>query len=151
MRRIQPAKTPAGEVAEVQAYPVATGETFPIGAPVTLESGELNEIDVNDVTNIIGIALQAASVAGTPDFGDEVEVAIANATTQFAAPCADSGAFTTDLSGVTVGDQYGVLKVSGEWYVDLDDSSNVVFEVVKIYDDIDMVLVKFISSTLAQP
>ena len=145
----QPSSKAGGQgIPYVVGYPVASGETFYNGAPVTIASGELEEVDTDDVIGIAGVALMGAKVAATPDWGDEVLIAISDDATIFNGAVSITGsAVATDISDVEVGAQYGIVKISNTWYVDYSDTSTVVLEVLKVDLDNAIVFFKFLAST----
>ena len=106
---------------------------------------------VADVTNMYGVSLEgcASGVGDGPD-SDIVCVARINDDTEFVAECVTSGARTADLSGVAIGDSYGLLLVSGYDYVDLDDAANVHVVITKIDDVLNVVWFKFLASTFQE-
>ena len=148
---IQPSSKAGGQgIPTVVGYGVATGETFYKGAPVTLASGLLEEVDTNDVTGLVGVALMGATVAATPDWGDEVPVALIDNSTTFNAQVSINGTtVATDLSSVEVGAQYGIVKIGNYWYIDYSDTGNVVAEILTVDDENNMVTFKFLVSTFA--
>ena len=103
------------------------------------------------VTNIYGVTLEGAAAGVTDGPGTLLAIAKANKQTNFVSKCVDTGALTADLSGVTVGDQYGMLTVGGQDYIDLDDTTNVVAQITKIDDDLNVVWFVFLESTLQEP
>lgn len=156
--RMQPAQVGAG-VPEITDYDLDTAATFVKGALLAETSGAATEhAGGTTVTGVLGIALDGTTAAGTASSpSGQVSVAIANRRTKFVAQCYDAGAPITDASAVTVGDQYGLIKHTDDvWYVDLDDVANPLVEVVKVIlrdgpNQTDLVLVKFLESTLAIP
>ena len=151
-RHIQPAKLNGLGAPEVMPYTPATGETWLIGAPIALTSGEAVEFaGTSTVTGLLGFALQGCTSA-VPDFDDVVEVAIASDQVEFFAQVYDvGGGAVRDISDAapTVGSQYGLIKVSSEWYLDEDDTTHVVAEVTKILLELNGVLFKVIASAQA--
>lgn len=148
-RHIQPSKLNGLGAPEVMPYTPATGQTWLIGAPISLTTGEAVEFAGGaTVTGLLGFALQGCASA-VPDFGDQVEVAIASDQVAFFAQVYDSGGGAVrdvSVSAPTVGSQYGLVKVSSEWYLDEDDTSDVVAEVTKILTELNGVLFKVIAS-----
>ena len=106
---------------------------------------------VTDVTNMYGVSLEgdAAGVGDGPD-SDILLVARINANTEFVAKCVTSSVLETDLSGVAIGDNYGLILVSGYDYVDLSDQSNVAVVITKIDDELDVVWFNFLASTIQE-
>lgn len=150
--RFQVARLPAGKSPNVQSYPIDSAASFTRGAVLALDAqGEVTEhAGGATVTGILGVALQGTSAAGTPDFGDEIQVAIADRNQIFMGQLINAGTIQT-ASDATIGDTYGVIEVSDEWYVDEADTTNVVVEIVDTDDDLNVVFFKFIESALAQP
>ena len=147
---IQPSSRPGDGIPTVMSYVVASGETFYIGAPVTYLAG-LVELDTDDVTDIIGVALAGAAVAQTPDWpastSAKVPVALNEPDQMWSSQVHSAAAILTDLSNVTVGERYGVVKLTNHWYVDYDDTSVDVVEIMDKDDDLNIVFFKFLSST----
>lgn len=142
---IQPSHRPGDGVPQIIGYAVASGETFYKGAPVTYSSG-LEELDTADVVGILGVALMGAIVAATPDWGDEVPVAIADDATVFQSQVHSAAAILTDLSNVTIGERYGMVKLSNYWYVDYDDTAADIAEILDKDEGNNIVFFKFIDS-----
>lgn len=152
--RFQPSRHPAGEVASVQGYTPASDQTIVKGDIVTYDNAadDLNEHGLaTDVEDVLGVALEGAE-SGTAD-SPSGEVAVAKATrdTVFMGQVVNSSAVVTDLSSISIGDQYGVVVLDGIHYVDEEDTSNVLVQIVDIDDDIDVVWFKFLESTLQEP
>lgn len=104
------------------------------------------------VTNIYGVTLEScAAGVSTGAVTTLLAIAVADRNTEFVSGVVDGGAVTADLSAMTVGDQYGLLTVSGQDYIDLDDTSNVVVQITKIDDDLDIAWFLFLESALQQP
>ena len=148
---IQPSHRPGGAPPDTSGYGVASGETFAKGAPVTLDgSGDLEELDTDDVTGIIGVTSMGAATAGTPDWDDEVPVFLADDVQVWSMQASTDGTtVATDLSGLIPGERRGVVKISGVWYYDDNDASNVIFELISMDDDNNIVFCKFIQSATA--
>lgn len=149
--RIQPAKFGHSAVPNVQGYTPNASLTLLRGAPVTFDvaNDELIEFPgTTTVTDLLGFAL-ADCTAGVSDSPDG-QVLVAKAKNQeFAGQCIASAAVVTDLSSVVVGTDYGLLKDSdGQWYVDLDDETNVVAMITRVDDDLDIVWFRIIDSAV---
>ncbi len=101
------------------------------------------------VTGVYGVSLEKCT-SGTSEGPASTLLAIARAdrNTIFVSKVVVSGAVTTDLSSLTIGDQYGLITVSGQDYVDFDDTSQVLVQIVKIDDELNVVWFVFIESTL---
>ena len=152
--KIQPSKVSAGPAAP-DVFPLTpeSTQTFEKGAPITVTSGEAVEHAlVATVTNIYGFALEGMASAGVSDNpSGDVHVAKANRMTEFVAECVTAGVLETDLSGVSIGDQYGLLKVSSDFYVDLSDQNHVVVQITKIDDNLNKVWFSVLESALQEP
>ncbi len=156
--RAQPSQVGAG-VPEILDYVPEATAVFEKGALMALNAGEAEEhAGGTTVTGVLGISLDgttAAGVASSPS--GESSVAIANRRTRFIFQAYDAGAPITDASAVAVNDIYGLIKHSDNvWYVDLDDTTNDLVQVVKVIlpngpNATDLLLVKFLESTLEIP
>lgn len=151
----------------VRHYPIVSGESFVLGAPLTQNSQEVDEIDTNDVTLILGIAGAASESAfgyGNADTVSHVtgrentvpvfladrnqifEGQLSNGTTSLVVPDNDN-----------VGEDYGVVRQSdGTWTVDEADTTNVVVQIIDFVtqgaecaDPFGKVYFRFLASTLA--
>jgi len=149
----QPGRTlgSAGDVPNVVNVDAGT-ITCNKGRVVTLTAGAavLHGLAAT-VTNVYGITLEGAA-AGVPDNpGTLLAIAVADRNTEFVSKVVVSGAITTDLSNLTVGDQYGMILVSSQDYIDYDDTSDVIAQITKIDDDLNVVWFLFLESALQQP
>lgn len=150
--RFQPAKFPRGEAPDVQEITPGSTATFLRGAPVALSSGELIEhAGATTVTGIVGVALHGCDTGVSDSPSGQVAVAKAAHGQVYIGQCISSSAVVTDLAGasVAIGDQYGMLKhTTDEWFVDLDDTTNVVLEISRFDDNLDIVWFKFLDSAI---
>lgn len=149
-RHIQPAKLGGLNAPQVLGYTPDPAATFAIGAPVALALGVIDEHAGGAVvTGLLGFALQGCT-AGVPDFGSEVEIAIADENVEFMSQVYDSGGGAvrtlTAATAPAVGDQLSLVKVGTEWYVDEDDAVDVTVEITKVYIPQNVVLFKVIPS-----
>lgn len=153
--RFQPAKFGQSEVPNVQEYPGYNDPTFLRGAPVSYDvsnDGLIVHPGTTTVTDILGIALHGIT-AGVSESPSGL-VAVAKAKNQefvgqVVAGGVSANVVLTDLSGISIGDQYGMIvgtDPAGVWYVDFSDTSNVVLEISRIDDDLDIVWFKFLDS-----
>ena len=104
----------------------------------------------SDVLLVYGVTLEA-DVSGTSDGPDStlLHIARADVRTEFVSKVTDSaGVIQTDLSGLSVGDQLGILTTSSQDYVDKDDTTDKLVQLTKIDDDLDVVWFVFIPATL---
>ena len=151
--RFQPAKRPQGGL-DIRSFPIVAANSFARGAPVTRGStpSQVQEHGGGaTVTGILGTALVGADT-GVPDgkgstsYGTEVLVALADTTTEWIGTLYNSGVVEPDSDNLGV--SYGIVKVSGEWYVDESDTSNVVLKVTGIFASMNAVLFKWISTAI---
>jgi hypothetical protein len=151
----------------VKHYPVVSGESFLRGAPLTQNSQEVDEIDTNDVTLILGVA-GAASESG---FGygnadtvshvtgreNTVPVYLADRNQIFFGQLSNGTTSLVVPDNDNVGEDYGVIRQSdGTWTVDEADTSNVVVVIIDFVtqgpecaDPFGGVFFRFLDSTLA--
>ena len=150
----QPAQRASGPP-EYREFDIDGSATFTIGAPLQ-RAGTPSDIEehsgVTDVTDLIGVALFGATsgvpaAKGSTAYGTRMTVGIANLDQLFL------GQLTAASAVVTPTDSdirtYGMLKVSNNWYVDQDDTTDVILQVVKIYPNIDAVLFKFLAASIS--
>ncbi len=131
LTRIQPSRRAAGPP-EYKEFLIQGSATFPHGAPMQRDTveGEIEEhAGGATVTGLVGFAAfgVAAGVPagkGSTAFGTKVTVAIANADQVFVGMMINSTTIQTPNAGNN-GTDYGLVKVSGEWYVDEADETNV--------------------------
>jgi len=141
----RPAYIEGGGTVAVRHYVVKSGEDFEIGAPLTINAGEVDEIDTDDVTLVVGVAgapdgsAYGYNMADQPSFvtgrADKVPVYIANRNTVFV------GQLSNGTTGLVVPDDanvdgvgYGIIKqTDGTWTVDEADTTNKLVSIVK-YD-----------------
>lgn len=153
--RFQPAKFPHGHVPDTQEYTPEENQTFLRGSVVKLIDGEiLIHPGGAVVTAIFGVAMHGMESAGVSNSPSGL-VAVAKAAPdqtylgQVVAGGVDEDVVLTDLSDLTVGDFYGfIINTAGEHLVDYSDTTNVVLEIEKIDDELDIVWFKFIASAL---
>lgn len=147
-------------------YAVKSGEDFVLGAPLTINAGEVDEIDTNDVTLIVGVAGAADASAFGYDLADSPTVITGRANTVPVWRATRDTVFVGQLSNGTtslvvpdaanVGTAYGVVRQSGgTWTIDEADTTNVVATVIDFVtqgpecaDAYGLVYFKFLSSTL---
>jgi hypothetical protein len=153
-RVIQPGRFPAGEVPNVMNLVPDAAATFSKGHIVRKKSGastaEKHPLGAT-VTGIYGVALEDV-VAGNPDgVAPECAIAKADRNTVFIGQVTASGAILTDLSSILIGVQYGLLEVAGTQYVDKDDVTHVVVQIVDTDENLNIAYFKFIESALQEP
>ena len=103
------------------------------------------------VTGVYGITLEGAASGVTDGPGTLLAIAVADRNTEYVSKVIVSGAITDDLSSMTVGDQYGMITVSSQDYIDFDDTTHHIAQITKIDDDLNVVWFLFLESALQQP
>lgn len=154
--RFQPSRR-SGGAPEVKEFDIQSSASFPDGAPMqrdTVES-DIEEWDPsgNNVTGVIGVSMFGVSsgvpaAKGGTAFGTKVLVAIANRDTEFVGTMINGTTIQTPNSE-NDGTEYSVLKVSGEWYVDEGDTSDVVLTITGFDANRKVVFFKFIDSAVS--
>ncbi len=155
LQRFQPARRASGPP-EIAEFDIQASATFPAGAPVqrdTVESDIEEAAGGATVDGIIGIGMFGVTAGlpapkGSTGFGTRVLVAIANHDQEFWGMLSDGTDVQVPDSG-NEGTDYGIVKVSGEWYVDESDISDVVLTVTKSFPDNRTLLFKFLASAVS--
>jgi len=151
--RIQPSQFPHGEVPWVQGLPPNASATFLRGCAVAINtSGEaiIHPLSTT-VDDFYGIALCDVTAGVSDSPSGEVQVARCTKDATFlgqvVAGGVDEDIVLTDLSGLAVGDSYGmIINTAGEHMVDFSDTTNVVLQITKIDDDLDVVWFQFLAA-----
>jgi hypothetical protein len=162
----RPAYIEGGGTVPIRHYVVKSSETFVAGAPLTINAGEVDEIDTDDVTLIVGVAGAANATAFGYDAGDSptvitgrsdtVPVHVANRSTVFQGQLSNGTFSLVVPDAANVGTAYGIIKQSdGTWTVDEADTTNDVVTVIDFVtqgaecsDTYGLVFFKFLNSTL---
>lgn len=160
----RPAYVEGGGSPAARHYTVKTSETFTVGAPLTTNAGEVDEIDTDDVTLVIGVAGAANASAYGYNMADQpstvtgradtVPVFIANRDVVF------MGQMSNGTTALVVPDAanvdqvgFGIIKqTDGTWTVDEADTTNKVVVVIDFDTTITsngVVFFKFLASTIA--
>ena len=154
--RMQPSKFGTSPAPNTQGYTPGVGETFLRGAVVTyvVASDDVDEhAGGGVVTLVLGIAAHDVTAGVSDDVSGNVLVYKA-LDQEFAGSALTAGsAVATDLSGVSIGDVYGIIKhADNEWYVDLGDVGNPVLTISKIIDltGLHIVLFRFLLSAVQE-
>lgn len=152
--RMQPSKFGTSPAPNTQGYTPGAGETFLRGAVVTyvVASDDVDEhAGGGVVTLVLGIAAHDVTAGVSDDVSGEVLVFKA-LDQEFAGSALTAGsAVATDLSGVSIGDVYGIVKhTDNEWYVDLGDVGNPVLTISKIDDNLNIVWFRFLLSAVQE-
>lgn len=157
-----PAYVEGGGTASTRHYVVKSGEDFVQGAPLTINAGEVDELDTNDVTLIVGVAGAADESAFGYAAGDNpttvtgrsntVPVFVAGRDVVFYGQLSNGTTALVAPDAANVGVAYGVIKQSdGRWTVDEADTTNLVVTVIGFDTSLDApgrVYFKFLQSTL---
>ncbi len=148
----QPARRASG-APEIRNLQPTSSATLTLGEPVQRNSSDPELIEAHaggaTVTGILGVAMAEVD-SGTPDFDTVIPVAIANVDQEFLGMVYDvsGSAVATAAAATHEGVSFGMVEVGGNWYVDEEDTSNVVLRVTKVLPDINCVLFKFLSSAV---
>ena len=97
------------------------------------------------------MTLEGAAAGVTDGPGELLAIAKADRNTNFVSKCVITGAITSDLSTAVVGSQYGMITVDSQDYIDLDDTSDVIAQCVKIDDDLNVMWFTFLESAIQEP
>lgn len=136
----RPAHVEGGGTPATRHYVVKSGEDFVMGAPMTMNAGEVDEIDTDDVTLILGVAASADASAFGYDAADSptvitgradtVPVFTANRNTVFYGQLSNGTTALVDPAAANCR-TYGIVKqTDGVWTVDTADTTNLVVNVV---------------------
>jgi hypothetical protein len=152
--RLQPSK-----FGSVGGFP--EGQNFTADAALTcLRGAVLRYLPAGDdvaehpgtttVVDILGVALCDVTAGVSDDPAGTVPVALATDVV-FCGQMIESAAVKTDLSDVSIGDDYGIIKhTDNEWYIDFGDTTDVVARITKIDDDLNLVWFRFLASAIQQ-
>ena len=151
-RQFAPARKSSGAF-EVRNALVESSATIVKGAPLARDNTNTDEVlehaGGNTVTGIVGVAGEDAT-AGTPEFGPDLLYYVASQEVEFVGQVINGGTVQTisTTPGEFEGNEYGIIKDGGEWYVDGADEVDVVLRVTKEIPEINAVLFKFIASAI---
>ena len=153
--RFQPSRRSSG-APEVSEFLIQAAATFTDGAPMQRDAveGEIEEhAGGATVTGIIGVSMFGATVGvptakGGTAFGTKMLVAIAQQDIEFVGTMINGSTVQTPNTG-NDGTDYGMVKVSNEWYVDEADESNVVLTITGFDANRQIVFFKFLASAIA--
>ena len=140
------------EPPEIVHYVSEGSATFKLGAPLTRATApeEVEEHSgTTNVTDILGTAMGPATSGAVP-YGATVMVAIANRKTLWLGQIWDvsGSAVATAVAATHEGAEFGMVKISNDWYVDEEDTTDVVLRVVKVLPKINAVLFRWIGSAI---
>jgi hypothetical protein len=141
------------EPPEILHYTPESTATLTLGEPVQRDTNpELIEAHAGTttVTGILGTALGTCVSGVVPHPGSKVMVAIANRKTLWLGQVWDVSASAVATAAVATheGVEFGMVEASGNWYVDEEDTSNVVLRVVRVLPQINAVLFRWIGSAI---
>lgn len=157
-----PSHIEGGGTPNVRSYVVKSGEDFVRGAPLTINSGEVDELDTDDVTLIVGVAGAADASAYGYDMADSpapvtgrantVPVWTANRDTVFYGQLSNGTTALVAPDAANVGTSYGLIRQpDSRWTVDEADTTNDVVTVIGFdltQNSPGRVYFKFLNSTL---
>lgn len=152
--RFQPSKFGTSPAPDTQGYTPHASNSLVRGAVVTFNSGT-DRVDEHAgggvVTGILGVAGCDVNSGASDDPAGTLPVFKAKDQEFVGSALTGASAVATDLSGVSITDQYGVIKhTDDEWYVDLGDTSDKVVQITKIDDDLNLVWFRFLESAIQE-
>ncbi len=152
--RFKPSRT------NLKSFPI--GNALPEGS-ATIAVGEVLQRDSSNTdqlephagggttTGIVGVA-GAPVTAGTPDFRSDFLYYKATQEVEFVGQVYDVSASAvatvSTTPGTYEGNSYGMVKISGIWYVDEEDTGNAVLRVTEEMPEINAVLFKFLTASI---
>lgn len=151
--RIQPSKFGQQKAPDSQQYTPNATLSIERGAVVTYDNAN-DELDEHaggaTVDGILGVSGHGCA-SGESDDPSGLVLVFKAKDQEFCGPVLSSGAQQTDLSGISIHDEFGIIKhTDNVWYVDQDDVTNVVLAVTKIDDDLDLVWFRFLESAIQE-
>lgn len=154
--RMAPAQFGGLNSPPVRNFAVEASAEIAIGEVVQRDSTNPEQIEPHaggaTVTGILGVAMGLTSAAGTPIFDDKIPVALAVENIEFIGQILDTGGgnviATVAGDATYLGNQYGIIKNSGVWYLDEDDTTHVVTEVMQELPELNAVLFRFLDSAI---
>lgn len=149
----KPSRRPSGSW-EVEDMTPHGSATLAIGEPVQRNSSDPELIEPfaggATVTGLLGFS-GAVVTSGVPNYRTKITVYKANLDTEFIGQIWDvsEGVVATVAAATHEGNQYGIVEpTAGEWYIDEEDTSDVVVTVTRVLDEINAALFKVISSAI---
>lgn len=156
---LYPVRHPKGKVPDVRSQKYKTSEVIVQGSLLARDAnGELIlHLGLTNV-NVVGVALEKAAskpgwdAANSPTVitgrVQEVSFAEADIDTVWSIRQEDgSGNLVTGLQ-VHIGEQYGVLNVSGEWRIDRSETTTKIFRIVDVDLNEGLTFVKFLAAAI---
>lgn len=151
--RIQPAQNPHGEVPWVEGMTPKSDTTLLRGCAVKIDGNGEAIIHplATTVDDFYGIALCDVTTGTSDSPSGELQVARCTPNQTFCGQVVAGGVdvdvVLTDLSGLDIGDAYGlIINSAGEHMVDFSDTTHVVLRLTKIDDDLDLVWFQFLAA-----
>lgn len=151
--RIQPSQFPHGEVPWVQGMTPNSSLTCIRGNAIKINTDGEAIIHplATTVDDFYGIALcdVTSGVSDSPSGELQVARCTKDATFlgQVVAGGVDVDVVLTDLSGIDIGDKYGmIINTATEHMVDFSDTTNVVLQITKVDDNLDLVWFQFLEA-----
>lgn len=146
----------ASGIPDVVNLPVDSGQAaFVKGRILSLNTGD-GELEIHalgaTVTGVYAVAQEGWDGTETDGPAVELNAVRVNRQTVFAAQMLDTGGgnvVVEDLSGVVIGDTYGMIVFGGNTYIDQDDTTDVIAEIVGIDDNLNVLFYKFIATAIA--
>lgn len=141
------------EPPEIMHYTPDSTATLTLGEPVARD-GDPELIVAHGggatVTGILGTALGMVTAGAVPHPGTKVMVAIANRKTLWLGQVYDvsASAVATVAKATHEGVEFGMIEAGGNWYVDEEDTTDVVLRVMRVLPEINAVLFRWIGSAI---
>ena len=152
--RMQPSRFGTSPAPNVQGYTPGAGQTYLRGAVVTyvVASDDVDEHAGGAVvTLVLGVSAHDVTAGVSDDVSGNVTVYKALDQEFAGSVLTAASAVATDLSGVSIGDTFGIIKhTDNEWYVDLGDTGDVVLTISKIDDNLNIVWFRFLLSAVQE-
>lgn len=154
MYPIQVAQFSPGTAPDVLNLAPAAAATFKKGRVLTRVGNTVQAHALGaTVTDVYGVAQCGAADGVSDDLSGLVNVAKAGRVVKFLGQLYDSvGLAIVEVDpAVHIGEQYGLIVVDDETYLDTQDQVNVLVEVVDVKTELNIAIFKFLESTLQEP
>lgn len=140
----------AGDVPDVINRPVNGTESFKKGTVLQTTSGDFTEAAGGATSGLHSVAMEEAVDGEPSNPTDELTAARINRQTIFAFPVSVGGSISEDVAAnVNVGDTGDLIVVGDVHAFDADSAASAAMEVEEIWDEKNVVLVKFLDSVIA--
>lgn len=150
----QPGRFAAGEVPEAANHEPVAAQTFKKGRVVTRVGARVQAHALGaTVTGVYGVAMSPASDGRAIGPDPRVVVAKANRQDEFIGQAwRPSTSSIVTLDPVThLGNNYGIIVVDGESFINIEDVTNVLVKITDVKKDLNIAVFKFLEGTLQQP